>query len=128
MDASVAVELLTQPENNERLVQKILEHGGDDIHVPNHFKLEILSALRGLYLKGFFTYDELQQKFAFVQQLIVTEYSVDTFLSRVINFVNNTTVYDAAYIALAEVLDCPVLTLDQRLASIPGCAAHVHIL
>ena len=32
----------------------------------------------------------------------------------------NLTAYDAAYVALAEALQCPVVTADSRLASAPG--------
>ena len=37
------------------------------------------------------------------------------------------TVYDAAYIALAEALDCPLLTFDKGLAEAPGHTAEVII-
>lgn len=33
---------------------------------------------------------------------------------------HNLTIYDASYVALAELLGAPVLTLDARLASAPG--------
>jgi predicted nucleic acid-binding protein len=33
---------------------------------------------------------------------------------------NNLTAYDAFYVALAEALDAPLATLDQRLAAAPG--------
>jgi predicted nucleic acid-binding protein len=32
----------------------------------------------------------------------------------------NLTAYDALYVALAEALDCPLLTADARLANAPG--------
>lgn len=32
----------------------------------------------------------------------------------------NVTVYDASYVALAELLDAPLVTLDQRLTRAPG--------
>jgi len=37
------------------------------------------------------------------------------------------TAYDATYVALAEALDCRLLTADQRLAGAPGlnCSATV---
>ena len=36
----------------------------------------------------------------------------------------NLSAYDAAYVALAEVLDAPLLTLDARLAASPGHQAE----
>ena len=40
----------------------------------------------------------------------------------------NTTAYDAVYLALAEALDAPLLTRDQRMASAPGHRAKVDVL
>jgi predicted nucleic acid-binding protein len=37
----------------------------------------------------------------------------------------HTTIYDAAYVVLATVLDVPLLTLDRRLARAPGVTCEV---
>lgn len=34
-------------------------------------------------------------------------------------------IHVAAYVALAEALECPLVTFDQRLASVPGHGAEV---
>lgn len=39
----------------------------------------------------------------------------------------NVTVYDAAYVALAELLDAPVVTLDGRLGRAPGVGCPVRL-
>ena len=41
---------------------------------------------------------------------------------------HNVTAYDAAYVALAEAMDVPLLTADARLASAPGIACEVELL
>ena len=38
------------------------------------------------------------------------------------------TPYDAAYVALAEVLDCALLTSDSRLASAPGPRCEIRVV
>ena len=38
------------------------------------------------------------------------------------------TVYDAIYVALAEALDCNLVTLDSRLARAPGPRCEIRIL
>ena len=40
----------------------------------------------------------------------------------------NLTVYDAAYVALAELLDVLLLTADRRLASAPGLHCEIELL
>lgn len=41
---------------------------------------------------------------------------------------SNLSVYDACYVALAEQLDCGVLTADQRLANSPGLTVPVTLV
>lgn len=40
----------------------------------------------------------------------------------------NLTVYDATYVALAEVLDAVLLTADERLANSPGPRCEIEVL
>jgi len=40
----------------------------------------------------------------------------------------NLTVYDAAYVALAECLGVPLLTADSRLANVPGARCRIEVL
>lgn len=41
---------------------------------------------------------------------------------------HNLTVYDASYVALAELLGAPLLTGDARLAAAPGIRCDVELL
>lgn len=49
-------------------------------------------------------------------------------LHRVWALRNNLTAYDAIYVALAEVVEVPLLTRDRRLASAPGHTATVEVV
>ncbi len=49
-------------------------------------------------------------------------------LHRVWELRDNLTPYDAAYVALAEVLHAPLLTADGRLARAPGLLCSVELL
>ena len=55
--------------------------------------------------------------------LRLNRYPHDVLLPRVWKLRNNLTAYDAVYVALAEVLDAPLLTRDRRLAA----AARHHV-
>ena len=46
-------------------------------------------------------------------------------LPRIWQIRGNLTAYDAVYIALAEALDAPLVTCDDRLAAAPGHSARV---
>jgi predicted nucleic acid-binding protein len=60
--------------------------------------------------------------------LDVHRYSHEPLLARIWELRANLTAYDAAYIALAEVLDAPLLTLDARLARASGHLARVTVI
>ena len=40
----------------------------------------------------------------------------------------NCTAFDAAYLALAEALEAPLITCDKRLAGVPGAYATVEVM
>lgn len=58
----------------------------------------------------------------------LTRYPHDLFLLRIWELRHNVTAYDAAYIALAEALDAPLLTRDAKLASAAGHHANIEFV
>jgi len=55
-------------------------------------------------------------------------YPHDFLLPRIWDLRNNLTAYDAAYVALAEVLDATLLTRDRRLAAAAGHRAKIELV
>ena len=49
-------------------------------------------------------------------------------LPRIWELPANLTAYDAAFVALAEALDAPLLTRDERLATAPGIRARIELV
>ncbi|RED36140.1 hypothetical protein BJ123_10873 [Rhodopseudomonas thermotolerans] len=49
-------------------------------------------------------------------------------LPRIWQLRNNLTAYDATYVALAEVLEAPLLTRDKRLAGAAGHRAQIELV
>ena len=49
-------------------------------------------------------------------------------LDRVWELRDNLTAYDAAYVALAEAIDCPLVTADARISRAPGLRCSVTVL
>ncbi len=60
--------------------------------------------------------------------LPLRRYPHDFLLPRIWDLRNNLTAYDAAYVALAEVLDIPLLTRDRRLAAAAGHRAQIELI
>ena len=54
-------------------------------------------------------------------------YPHDFLLPRIWDLRSNLTAYDAAYVALAEALDTPLLTRDNRLAAAAGHHAQIEL-
>ena len=55
-------------------------------------------------------------------------YPHDFLLPRIWDLRNNLTGYDATYVALAEVLDTPLLARDRRLATAVGHRAKIELV
>jgi predicted nucleic acid-binding protein len=60
--------------------------------------------------------------------LPATRYLHAPFAPRVWELRGNLTPYDAMYVALAEALDCALVTADARLARAPGIRCAVEVL
>ena len=60
--------------------------------------------------------------------LDLVRYPHDVLLPRIWGLRRNATAYDAAYLALAELLPATLLTTDARLASVPGVQARVEVV
>jgi len=113
-DASAAVSALLNAGPARRAL------GAEQIHVPHLIDSEIANALRrqvaDQVLDDGPAWDALDRW----RRLAVTRYPAVGLLERVWELRENVSAYDACYIALAEFLDCPLLTADARLGRAPG--------
>lgn len=57
----------------------------------------------------------------------MTRYPHASLLGRIWELRENVTAYGAAYVALAEALDAPLITMDERLTRAPGNYANVEL-
>jgi predicted nucleic acid-binding protein len=58
----------------------------------------------------------------------IQRYGHEPLLPRIWPLRHNVTAYEAAYLALAEALDAPLVTRDMRLANSPGHEARVEVV
>ena len=97
------------------------------LHVPHLFDVEVLHALRRLTLSGLVSESRCHRALKALSDLRVTRYPHAPLVHRIWELRDNLTAYDAAYVALAEALDAPLVTTDGRLARTPGHRARVEL-
>lgn len=100
----------------------------DDVFVPELIDLEVTSYVRRAVRLGEMEPQRALQALADLALMPFERVSHTPFLSRIWELRHNLTPYDAAYVALAEVMDAPLLTADARLSRAPGLACEVVLI
>lgn len=127
LDASAALELLLRPGSHPRLLQRILR-SGETVAAPHLIDVEIAQVLRRFVMAGELTEARARDALDDHRSLSIVRYPHDGLLERIWDLRANCTAYDAAYLALAEALDAPLLTFDKRLADVPGHCVAVEVI
>ena len=125
IDASVlAVALLDDGQDGDTTRRRLR---GESLAAPALIDLEVLSVWRGLSRGGQLDTRRVALAFEDLQSLPMQRVDHAPLLERCWQLRENLTVYDAAYVALAEVLQATLVTGDRRLAraSGPRCAIEV---
>lgn len=87
---------------------------------PHLIDAEVVSALRRQVAAGIVTAADAWRVVTVWKQLGLIRYSVAPLLDRVWELRDSVTSYDAMYVALAESLNCPLVTADGPLAGANG--------
>ena len=95
-----------------------------DLAAPALMPVEVANILRRASLSGDVSQDVASQAHDDLLELRVDLFPYEPFGARVWELRTSVTAYDAWYVAVAETLDVPLVTLDRRLsrASGPRCA------
>lgn len=127
VDASIVVTAISVAgADGERSRDRLIQ--GADLHAPELLDLEVLSVLRRRASSGDIDETAAGAALESLSELRVTRYPHLPLLPRVWTLRANLSPYDATYVALAEELDCPLVTGDRRIARAPGIGCAVEVL
>jgi predicted nucleic acid-binding protein len=122
LDASAAVQALLNDGQARHLV------AAESLHAPHLVDAEVLSALRRLVGAGTLTADDGARCVNTWSGIGLIRYAAGPLLERIWELRQTISAYDAMYVALAEQLDCALVTTDARLSGAAGLRCAVTVL
>jgi predicted nucleic acid-binding protein len=127
VDASVLVEYLALGEKGEQ-AQERLAGEGHTLWAPHLLDAEVGHALRGKVRRGELSEEAATDGLWELMEMPVRRVSHELLARYAWSLRDNLSFYDALYVALAEMLGQPLLTLDARIAKASGVRAEVEVL
>lgn len=124
VDTSALVELFTlrEGELNQKLVERL---DGVIPYVPDILDVEFHHALRGLLLGGKVSPERAEHARVLFSDTPKIHFPTSELVDRIWSLRNNFGAYDACFVALAESLDAPLITCDEKQANASGHQARV---
>lgn len=126
VDASVIVTALADDgPDGERARSRL---AGERLAAPHLIDIEVVSAWRRLAAAGQLDDRRAGLARADLSSLAIARVAHAPLMERCWALRSNLTTYDAAYVALAELIDATLLTADARLAAMPGPTCLIEVL
>lgn len=126
MDASAIVELLLRRDRWEAVAALTLGRG-QVLHAPPLLDAEVTQVFRRFELSGMLAEDRAEEALDDLRALRLVRHAHEPLLGRVWELRRNLSTHDGLYVALAEGLGVPLITLDRRIAEAPGHGADVRV-
>ena len=126
LDASAAIEWLLQSPVGVRIDKRIFSPS-QSLHAPHLLDVEVAQVLRRYAREKTISEQRGEEVLEDLGDLPLNRYPHDLLLRRVWELRATLTAYDAVYVALAELLDAPLLTCDKKIAFASGHYATVEL-
>jgi predicted nucleic acid-binding protein len=110
------------------MVDKRLFATGETLHAPHLLDVEVAHVIRRYAAAGEIDGERGRAALADLADLRLLRYPHDILLPRIWDLRHNLSAYDAAYVALAEALEAPLITRDRRLAAAAGHRARIELV
>lgn len=118
VDASAVLEAIAGRDPAPGVIERLGEDG--DLHAPHLIDIEVLNALRRLNALAELSDERASDARADFAELAMIRYPHRGLMDRIWQLRHNLSAYDAAYVALAELLEIPLVTCDRRLSQAPN--------
>jgi predicted nucleic acid-binding protein len=126
IDASAAVALLIDPGPEADAIASRI--AGIHLLGPGLLPFEVASVLRRRRNSGLLAPEQADHAHAKLLQLPIDLWDWEALAERAWKLGHNLTSYDAAYVALAELTNSPLITRDTRIAATPGIRCVVEVM
>ncbi len=126
LDASAVVELVLGTPAGAQIGRRLADPA-ISLHSPEVVDLEVLNVIRRYVQANRMAPDRATAAVQSFSELDLQRHSHGPMLERTWGRRSNLSAYDAAYVALAEILDGPLLTTDRRLARAPNLPIPVEV-
>ncbi len=123
VDASVLAPVLADAGRDGQRFRDRLR--GETVFGPDLLPIEVTSVLRRYASTGQLTAEQADTAIGDLLAFPVKVIPSGPLLRRVWELRFNLSAYDGCYVALAEAVDCVLLTADYRLARAPGLHCHI---
>jgi predicted nucleic acid-binding protein len=117
-DASALVALLLDGGPDGRWVTQALSAA--DLAAPSLVGFEVANVIRRHELAGLVSADQAAQAHADLLDLAIEHWPYELLAPRAWQLRHSLSIYDAGYVALAELADATLVTLDRRIGGAPG--------
>ena len=98
-----------------------------ELYAPALLSFECSNVIRRHEIGGLISSDQAAQAHADLLDLPIALFPYEPLAQRVWQLRRNLTSYDAAYVALADASDAPLITLDRRLSEAPGITCRIEV-